>query len=614
MLGVKDVFAGGYTGKILRVNLSNKTYQIEDVPEKIYRKYLGGRGVAAAYYYQEIKPEIDPLGPQNKLIFFAGPLTGLKVPASGKFQCATKSPETGYYLCSNSSGKVGPLLRYCGFDGLIIEGKADTPLYLWINEGEVQFCDATSIWLCKVSEAVRKIKNVIKQPRAGIMAIGPAPIKGANIACIMVDGRSFGRGGAGSVMASKNLKAIAVYGNKTVPVADPVALEKLAKEATRKFLESKAMQKKYGRAQLTTSLNELGCYPTRNFTTAVFEGVKTISAEYMIEHYKTGNASCFRCPLACAQVCEVKEGPFAGMRSDPEYETIGTFGGQCGVNDLAAIIAANNLCDEYGLDTISTGNIIAYAMECFARGLFKLEDTGGLKLNFGDGEAMVEMVRKIGEGEGIGADLAKGFRYLAQKYPNTIPYMMQAKWMPFPAYEPRGFFGMGLAYGTSSRGACHNVGGWTVRDELMSGEYDRFAYIGKGKLVKKLQDTRAFIDSLGICTDARSSLGFTDNPSGNVLEVVTGYNFTPKLREIGERIYCLERQILVQEGITRENDHLPRRILEEPLPEGPAASRVISEDMYMAMLDEYYKVRGWDNEGKPTQNYLKELDVLPEGA
>ncbi|MBE3581002.1 MAG: aldehyde ferredoxin oxidoreductase family protein [Thermoanaerobacteraceae bacterium] len=605
------MFSGAYTGKILRINLGTRSYRVEEVPADMYRKYLGGRGVAAAYYYKEIGPEVDPVSPENKLIFFTGPLTGLPLPATGKFQCSTKSPETGHYLCSNSGGKVGPFLKFCGFDGLIVEGRASEPLYLWINNGKVEFRDASPIWTAKVSDAVRWIKEDTSQPKVGVMAIGPASIRGANIACIMVDGRSFGRGGAGRVMASKNLKAIAVYGSQPIPVAHREAVKELGRRAIKDAQASRVTLTKYGTNHLTDSLNKLGCYPTRNFKTAVFQGIDTISAEYMVRHYKVRNAACYRCPVACGQVCQVKEGPFVGSVADPEYETIGALGALCGVSDLSAVIAANQLCDEYGLDTISTGNMIAYAMECFEKGLFTVDDTQGLELRFGDGVVMVNMVRQIGEGEGLGADLGKGFRYLAKKYPQTVSYMMHTKWLPFAAYEPRGFYGMGLTFGTSSRGACHNVGGWTVRDELLSGEYDRFAVKGKGRLVKQLQDTRAFIDSLGICTQVRSSLGFGDNPKGKVLELATGYNFIPELKVIGERIYCLERVILVREGISRKDDMLPPRIMQEALPEGPASGSVLSREMYEMMLDEYYEAREWDHEGRPTQACIDRLDVIP---
>jgi aldehyde:ferredoxin oxidoreductase len=244
-------------------------------------------------------------------------------------------------------------------------------------------------------------------------------------------------------------------------------------------------------------------------------------------------------------------------------------------------------------------------MECYERGLFTREETGGLELRFGDASVMLELIRRIGRGEGFGKVLGKGFRELARSHPATAPYMMHVKGMAFAAYEPRGFYGMALAYGTSSRGACHNVGGWTIRDELLTGEYDRFALEGKGELVKRIQDTRAYIDSLGICTVVRSSMGFTDSPTGDVLRAATGVDFTPRLMAIGQDIIDLERTILVREGITRKDDYLPDRIYTEPLPEGPAAGRILTREMYDVMLDEYYRLRRWDRQGIPAGRALE---------
>ncbi|OIQ11082.1 aldehyde ferredoxin oxidoreductase family protein [Neomoorella thermoacetica] len=602
------MFKGGYLGKVLRVNLSNGSIAIESVDPGIYRRFLGGRGAAAYYYYQEIGQDTEPLSPDNKLIFFTGPLTGLNLPSTTKFQLATRSPMTGLYLCSNSSGRVGPHLKFAGYDGLIVEGRAAKPVFIYINNDSVEIRDAALFWEESTSRVEKRLKELAGEPRAAVMCIGPAAVKGADLACIMVDGRSFGRGGAGRVMASKNLKAVVVYGSGKIPVYDAGKINDLGKIAAQKAREGKPVHTRFGTAQYTGVMNEFGCYPSYNFRTGVFDGIDTINAEYMEKHYKVKNLACYRCPVACAQLCEVKEGPFKGFKSDPEYETIGAFGGQCGVSDFGAIVAANSLCDEYGIDTMSTGTIIAYAMECYERGLFTEKELG-MKLPFGNGEAMVTMVKRMGEMEGFGAELARGFRYLAQKYPATVSYMMHAKWMPFAAYEPRGFHGIGLSYGTSSRGACHNVGGWTIRDELLTGEYDPFAVKGKGELVKAIQDTRAYIDSLGICTVVRSAMGFTNKPTGNVLALVTGHDFTPELMTIGERIYTLERVILGREGVTRAHDYLPDRIMKEKLPEGPARGHVLSKEMYDEMLDEYYRARGWDEEGRPTSERLQELGL-----
>ena len=600
---------GGYAGKILRIDLNRLKTSEMDYPEEVRKKYLGGRGVAAYLYYQEMPAKFDPLTSDNKIIFMTGPLTGMPVLASTKMNLATRSPDTGYYLCSNSSGNFGPYLKFAGYDGLILEGRSPSPVSIIIGDDGVKLQEASHLWGRLTTEVDEYFKEALEGKRIGVMSVGPAAERGVQIACIQVDGRSFGRGGAGAVMAAKNVKAIVSFGKKEISLANPEALKKIIPEAAKKARQSKEVHTTHGTAQYTEVINELGCYPTRNFQTAVFEGIETISSVYMKENYFVRNKACFRCPIGCAQICEVKEGLFKGAQSDPEYETIGAFGGQCGVSDFGAIIAANQICDEEGIDTMTAGTLIAFAMECFERGLISREETQGLDLRFGNAEAMVEMVRRIAKREGLGNLLADGFSQIKKNRPELEYYMMHVKGMAFAHYEPRGFHGIGLGFGTSSRGACHNVGGWTIRDELITKEYDRFATKGKGHLVQTLQDNRAYIDSLGICTVVRGALGFTDNPSGKILEFVTGYDFTPELMTIGNRIYTLERLILNREGITRKDDLLPRRIMEEPLPEGMAKGRVITAAMYDGMLDEYYQVRGWDSDGVPKQETLSALSI-----
>jgi len=476
---------GGYVGNLLRVNLSNKTYHVEHLDKALLKKFLGGRGIAAKIYFEEIPPEIKPLDEKNKLIFMTGPLTGTVVPASTKFQCATKSAETGIYLCSNSGGDFGPQLKFAGYDGLVIEGKSLEPVYLFINDDKIEFKDASALWGKTTGEVHRSLQSIY--PEAGIMCIGPAAEKKVAFSCIKVDGRTFGRGGAGAVMASKNLKAIVVKGKGKLSYANLVELKKRIKpREIRKACQSLA---DYGRPIYTEAINELGCYPVRNFQTAVFKEVDKVSARFMKENFFIKNRACYRCPVACLKV-------------------------QCGVSDFDAILSANILCDEYGLDTMSCGNIIGFAMELFERGI--------IELKFGSPEALKKAIELIGQREKIGDILARGFLGIADKIPGSKRYMMQVKGMPFAAYDPRGFYGMGLTYGTSSRGACHNVGGWSIRAELLSGEYDRFALKGKGKLIKSIQDTRAYIDSLGICTVVRRALGFTDKPDSTILNLVTG--------------------------------------------------------------------------------------------
>lgn len=602
------MFSGGYQGKYLRINLTNRTIEEEKINPEWQRKFLGGRGLAARFYYNEIANDIKPLSSGNKLIFFTGPLTGTPGPATTKIGLATKSPETRQYLCSNGGGFFGPHLKKSGYDGLIIEGKANKPVYILIEDNRIKIEKGGNLWGKTTKEVNKKLKEKVGREDQ-ILSCGPAAENRVRLSCIQIGERSIGRGGAGAVMASKNLKAIAVKGTGEIAVNEPNKFKEVMKDAISYVRKSKANHTKYGTAQYTAIMNELGCYPTRNFQTGVFDGIDTISAEYMKENFFIKNQACFRCPVACSQLCEVKEGNFKGAKSDPEYESIGTLGAVCGVSDFAAIIKANEICDELGIDTMSVGVIIGFAMELFERGYITKKDTGGLELKFGNGVAMVSMIEKIAKREDIGDLLAEGMLSIAEKMPKMKKYMMHVKGLPLAAYDPRGFYGNALTYGTSSRGACHNVGGWSIRDELLSDKYDRFAVEGKGELIKSIQDTRGYIDSLGICTVVRSGYGFTDKPKGKVLEYLTGYNFTPELMTIGERVYNLERLIINREGRFRKDDMIPVRLRTEKMPEGQAKGHVVSDEIYNTMLDEYYEVRGWDMDGRPTKERLYELGI-----
>lgn len=600
---------GGYAGRFLRVNLSTGRVDQEELDWQKVRLFLGGRGLGAEVYWNEVGPDVDPLSPDNKLIFFTGPLTGAPSPATTKTELVTKSPETGYYLCTNAGGHFGPHLKFCGYDGLILEGQATRPVYLSIADQAVQIQEAKDLWGKKSSEVNEILSERHRCRPEQVVSVGPAGEKGVVIACLQVGDRSFGRGGAGAVLASKNVKAIVACGSGKVRIASPEEFQKFSAEATKIARETRANHHNYGTAQYTAPINELGAYSTRNFQTAVFSRYKEISAEVMKEKFFVRNKGCYRCPVACAQYCVVREGKFKGAASDPEYETIGALGGQCEVSDLAAIIAGNMLCDEYGVDTMSVGTLIALCMELFEMGVISERDTGGIKLTFGNAEAMVEMIRSTAERRHLGDLVAQGMREMAKRFPEHTDIMMHVKWLPLAAYDPRGFYGNALTYGTSNRGACHNVGGWSIRAELLSKEHDRFSVTGKGHLIKKLQDTRGYVDSLGICTVVRHAYGFTEKPSGRVLEYLTGCDLTGELLTIGERIYNLERLILIREGCSRQDDMLPGRLMKEPLPEGPAKGHVLDPEKYNRMLDEYYAVRGWDSLGRPTHQKLSELGL-----
>jgi len=604
------MFTGGYVGKVLRIDLATQQHRLLDLEESERLSFLGGRGLGALWYTRLGGSSADPLSGGTPLLFVTGPLTGVPLPSTTKFSLTTRSPETGLYLCSNSGGDFGPWLKQAGYDAIILEGAAPRPVYLRIVDDKVTFHDARPFLGLPTSQVRKNLLQDAGDERASVLCTGPAAERGVCFSIIQVDyGRAFGRGGAGAVMAAKNLKGIVVRGRGSIPLADPARVKEIQREAIQNLRQTRAIHTLYGTPQYVEVINELGCYPARNFQSSHLPGAEGTYAQAMREKYWTRNSACFSCPVACGKSCEVKEGPFQGAHARPEFETIGIFGGSCALTDFGAIIASNELCDELGIDTISAGNAVALAMELFERGELNLRDTGGAPLRFGDGLASLQAIRLIGERQHIGDLLAKGMRGVQASRPDWSRYILAVKGLPVPAYDPRGFYGMGLAYGTSSRGACHNVGGWTIRDELQSGKYDRYALHGKAELVKRLQDTRAYLDSLGLCTVVRGSLGFTDLPTGDVLEAVTGHDFTPDLTQIGERIYTLERVILNREGVRRAHDYLPERFMTETVPDGPAQGRILAKDMYDVMLDEYYALRGWDADGVPRPERLRSLSL-----
>jgi aldehyde:ferredoxin oxidoreductase len=602
----------GYCGKVLRVDLGARTSSVEPLREKEVELLLGGRGIAAKYYYDEIGPSVDALAPENKIFFMTGPLTGTPLVSTTKFQLATKSPETRMYLCSNCGGDFGPQLKQAGFDGLIIEGKAAGLTWLSLKDGTLEFHDASAWKGFTSGKTLAALRAAFGETKAGAMSIGPAGERLVRLSYINVDERAFGRGAPGAVMGSKNLKGIIVKGTGEISLADPEKVAAIRKAAVTDLKTSRANHTKFGTPQYVEPLNTLGCMPTRNFQTAFFEDCDKVDAHEMVAHYVKKNYACYRCTVACGKICEVTEGPYKGARARTEFETVGLLGPNCGISDFGAIVKANQLCDELGLDTMSAGNAVALTMELFEKGLVTATDTCGIEAKFGSPEALFGIIELIAERRGIGDLLAEGMSGVKKAHPEWAKFILDVKGMPFAAYDPRGFTGNSLTNGTSSRGACHNVGGWTIRAELQSGKYDRYALEGKAALVKAAQDSRAYVDSIGMCTVVRGAFGFSETPTGEVLEAVTGYGFTAKLMEIAQRIYCMERVILNREGIRRKDDLMPDRITKEHIPSGPTKGRILTEEMYDVMLKDYYGLRGWDADGVVTEEVrakwgLKEL-------
>ena len=385
----------GYCGKVMRVNLTTRETSVEPLKENEVRQLLGGRGIAAKYYYDEIGPGVDALAGENKIFFFTGPLTGTPLVSTTKFQLATKSPETRMYLCSNCGGDFGPQLKQAGFDGLIVEGRAAELTWLSLNDGAVEFHDARP-WKGFTSvKTLEEMRRAFAQTKAGAMAIGPAGERLVRISYINVDERAFGRGGPGAVMGSKNLKGIIVKGTADIPLADPAKVAEIRKAAVADLKTSRANHTRFGTPQYIEPLNTLGCMPTRNFQTAFFEECDKVDAHAMVEHYLQKNYACYRCTVACGKVCVVKEGPYAGARARTEFETVGLLGPNCGISDFAAIVKANQLCDELGMDTMSAGNAVALTMELYEKGLITKTDTMGIDARFGNPDALLGIIELI---------------------------------------------------------------------------------------------------------------------------------------------------------------------------------------------------------------------------
>lgn len=597
----------GWIGKILRVNLTKGEWGVEELDRNIAEKFIGGRGLGSKILYDEIEPKVDPLSPDNKLILATGPLTGTSASAAGRYMAITKSPLTGTIACSNSGGHFGAELKFAGFDLIVIEGKSKEPVYLYIEDGKVEIRDAKHLWGKTTHEATDQILSETDMD-ARVACIGPAGEKLVRFACIINDKhRAAGRSGVGAVMGSKNLKAVAVKGSGSVQVADKEAFRKATLDGFQKVKANPVSSQglpTYGTAILINIINQSGILPTRNFQEGVFEGAEKISGETIAEQILVRNRACFACPIACGRVVRVTNPKYACFSEGPEYESDWALGACCGVDNIDAIGKANYLCDILGIDPISAGVTIACGMELFEKGIVSKEEVGR-SLNFGDPDAMVEMVKAIGYREGFGDILAEGSYRVAERYGHP-EYSMSVKKQEFPAYDARGAQGMGLEYATSNRGACH-VRGYMISPEILGSpqKLDPFETEEKAGWTKTFQDLTAVVDSSGICLFNTFAFGAPEILE--YLKAATGVKMTlEELMKAGERIWNLERLFNLKAGISGKEDRLPDRLLKDPMPGGPAKGLVVKLEK---MLPEYYELRGWDKEGVPTKEKLRELGL-----
>jgi len=612
---------GGYAGKILRVDLTKGGTREEPLDEDAALKLLGGRGLAASILFRELKPKIDPLGPENKLIFMSGPLAGSGAPCTTRCAVVTKSPLTGIYLVTLAAGNFAGQLKAEGYDGIIVEGMAEKPVYVWLHEGKAEIRSAERYWGMMTEDTQTLLKEDLREDKIEVACVGPPGERLVQLASIISGRRAFGRGGAGAVMGSKKLKAVAVLSKQkpSIRIKNQEAYREAVSLAYKNIRENKATGQtfpKYGTPSLVLPMNEHGVLPTRNFQSGFFDKAELISGENMRTNYVVKDKACFACPIMCSKLTLARAGPYAGVLTEgPDYETIYSMGSECGNSNFDSIIAADRLCDDYGLDSISAGCAVAFAMECFERGILTTRDTDGIELHFGNHVALVELIGKMARREGFGDVLADGALKASRRIGrDSEKYVMHVKGMELPGYEPRGMKGMGLNYATACRGACH-CRGYTVHSEIFRRNApwptEPFAYEGKGKLVNAIQDLRAVYDASIFCAFAQGAYSL-DVPA-KMLSAVIGVKLDEaELYRVGHRINTLERAFNVREGVTRKDDVLPERLLKEPMPEGASKGYVVELE---PMLDEYYEQRGWNVEtGIPTKVELKELGLADVAA
>lgn len=595
----------GWAGKVLDIDLTTGAVKSTPLDMEIARLYLGGRGLGARMLWDEVGPEVEPLSPENVLIFTNGPLTASGYQTSNRFSVSTKSPLTGTVLDANSGGYWGMQFKKSGYDALIIRGRADKPVWIEIKPDSVKLHDAGPLW----GQRVRAVTAALGQSnhKRNVLCIGPAGENRSRIAAIMNDGeRALARGGPGAVMGSKNLKAIVVEGKQKPEIVDQEQFKFMLYE-TRKLLRASPLTSQalpeFGTSVMMNILNSIGALPTRNYQQSQYEHAEEISGEALTEKYLVKNSSCWACPIGCTRISKVvdpRTGADGVEGEGPEFETSWAFGASCGIDDLAAIIEANALCNDLGFDTISAGATIACAMELTERGFLHSD------LRFGRADLLEPTLEAMGARRDLGDDLAEGSLRLAMKY-GAPELSMSVKGLEMPAYDPRGMQGQGLLYATSNRGACHMRGNMLGLEVLgLPKLIDRFQVQGKSSFVILHQNSSAAIDSLVICKF--TNLGVAEEYFARALTAVTGVHFsTGDLIRVGERVWNLERLYNLREGFTSADDTLPPRLLQDAVVEGPSKGWVSKLE---PMLKEYYRGRGWDEHGVPKPHKLEELGLM----
>jgi len=615
------MYSGGYTGRILRINLTSKTAQEEKLPLEVAQNFIGGAGLGIKYLFDEVKPGTDALGQDNKLIFAPGPFTGTPTPCASRMAVVGKSPLTGAIGTALTGGYFPAELKFAGWDAIILEGKSDKPTWISIKDSTVKFHDATGIWGTMTFDCQQMVKDDLKDQNTRVMCIGPAGERLSKLACIINERRAAGRKGLGAVMGSKNLKAIAVRGTGTVTIASEEKYKTARTEMLKTMKESPVLYSAFspaGTPMVVDLTGALGILSAKNWSaTGEFVPVDQLGLDAQNTR-KIGKEHCYDCPVGCSQMKLARSGPYAGILTEgPEFETIYSFGTETGVANLDAVIAADRLADELGLDSISAGVTIGFAMELFEKGILTTSDTGGIDLKFGNDKAMMDVLRMMAFREGIGDILSDGTKAAAHKIgKGSDKFAMNIKGLEMPAYDVRGAKAHGLNYATAYTGADHNKG-YAFQEIFgipVPWEVDRLAIEGKGKLTKWNQDVRAVTcDCATMCAfilDTALPATSTQNTAA-LMEAITGLSFTAdEVQRVGERLNNLAKAFNMREGFTRADDTFPERLMTEPLKDGGSKGQLISKDDLKKMLDEYYTERGWDTQtGVPTRAKLEELGL-----
>jgi aldehyde:ferredoxin oxidoreductase len=608
----------GYFGRYLRVDLTQRRSETRETDSIVMQRYLGGAGIGARILYDETDASTDPLGPANLLAAFTGPFTGTRVPSTSRHHVMARSPLTGIFGESNVGGSWSVHFKKCGYDGLVVTGKADAPVYLWINDEGAEIRDAGPIWGRDAYESAAWVKERTAA-KATVAVIGPAGEKLAPIASIPHIGhvvRAAARTGLGAVMGSKNLKAIAVFGTGEIPLADPARLEAGVKERMEHITSVTETFRKFGTSGGIGTYEKIGNFPLKNWAQGRWDGVDQITGVAMHDTLLSGRKACLNCPIVCGRHVKITEGPHGPLdAAGPEYESIGTLGGECLVSDLAAICKANDLCNRYGLDTISAGATIAFTMEAFEKGLLTRSDTDGIEAVWGNAGALVALVEKMGRREGIGSLMGEGSYKMAKALGrNAVEFAVHVKGLEPSAHDPRRFFSHALNYATAARGACHNAS-WSHPYELslaapeigIDQPQDAYQVDGKAEFTAKLQNMQTAFDCLIICRFTQIGKAVTLSDVTRWLSAVVGRDVgVPELMEVGERVFNLKRLFNTRAGISRKDDFLPPRLLTRNRTGAELTNQL---PPFGRLLSDYYEHRGWSEDGIPTPAALQRLGL-----